>query len=121
MKITVVGHSLKGLTTASCLAEIGNKVYLCPMDDDEFKADLFQHSSMQDGGLYATFKTQVDEGRLKISDEINVSHYSSDLYFVTSVPDEDVSLAIILDRFSKDTNSNTLSLFLPQQNQLRTR
>ena len=102
MKITVIGHSLEGITTASCLAEIGNKVYLCPMDDGEFKSNLFQHSSMQDSGLFATFNTQIDEGRLHIADEINVTDYSSDMYFITSIPDKDVSLELILDRFSKD-------------------
>ena len=63
MKITVVGHTLEGLTMASCLAEIGNNVYLTPMDEQEFSDNLFEHPSMQDGGLHSVFKMQIDEKR----------------------------------------------------------
>jgi len=108
MKITVIGHSLEGITSASCLAEIGNNVYLSPMDDSEFEHNLFQHSSMQDGGLYSVFKAQIDEGRLTISNEINVIDYSSDLYVVTTIPDGKAALASLLDKFSKDNRCHGL-------------
>ncbi|RLA04159.1 MAG: hypothetical protein DRQ47_03840 [Gammaproteobacteria bacterium] len=102
MKITVIGHSLEGITTASCLAEIGNKVYLTPMNEDEFQDDLFQHSSMQDGGLYSIFKTQIDETRLRISTRINVEDHNNDLYFVTTIPEDKESLSRLLDLLSSD-------------------
>ncbi len=103
MKITVIGHTLEGITTASCLAEIGNQVYLCPLDEDEFEANLYNHPSMQDGGLYSVFKTQINEKRLVVSDVINEDYYSSDLYFVASIPDDKHTLLSLLDQFSKDS------------------
>lgn len=106
MKITVIGHTLEGITTAACLAEIGNKVYLCPMN--EYEKDLFQHPSMQDGGLHSVFKTQFEEGRLKISNAIDVDKYSSDLYVVTTIPDSNITLPWLLDTFSRDSRCQGL-------------
>jgi UDPglucose 6-dehydrogenase len=103
MKITVVGHTLEGITMASCLAEIGNNVYLSPMDENEFDDNLFEHSSMQDGGLHSVFKMQIDEKRLTVSSAINVKEYSSDLYIVTTIPEGNVTVSTLLDRLSKDS------------------
>ncbi len=102
MKITVIGHSLEGITSASCLAEIGNKVYLSPVIDHTNGEDLFNHPSMQDGGLHAVFKKQIDDGRLEIAHEIDVATYSSDLYVVTSIPDNNAALVDLLDELSED-------------------
>jgi len=102
MKITVIGHSLEGITSASCLAEIGNKVYLCPVDDHPTEESLFDHPSMQDGGLYGVFKKQIDEIRLVIIDKLDIDTYSSDLYVVTSIPDNNAYLVHLLDRLSED-------------------
>jgi len=102
MKITVVGHTLEGITMASCLAEIGNNVYLSPMDELEFNDNLFEHPSMQDGGLHSVFKLQIDEKRLKVSGAINTREYSSDLYVVSTIPDDKVTVLSLLDKFSED-------------------
>ncbi|MCP3674619.1 MAG: UDP-glucose/GDP-mannose dehydrogenase family protein [Gammaproteobacteria bacterium] len=102
MKITVIGHSLEGITSASCLAEIGNKVYLSQDIDSTNGEDLFDHPSMQDGGLHAVFKKQIDDGRLEVTNEIDVTAYSSDLYVVTSIPDDNASLVGLLDELSED-------------------
>ncbi|PCJ50940.1 MAG: hypothetical protein COA74_00260 [Gammaproteobacteria bacterium] len=108
MKITVVGHTLEGITMASCLAEIGNSVYLTPMDKHEFNDNLFEHPSMQDGGLHSVFKTQIDEKRLKVSTAINVEEYSSDLYIVTTIPDDKVTVLSLLDELSEDKHCKGL-------------
>jgi len=102
MKITVIGHTLEGIATASCLAEIGNQVVLCPMNSNEFQANLYKHPSMQDGGLYAVFKAQIDDKRLVVSDVIDEQCHSSDLYFVTSIPDDSATIVALLDQFTKD-------------------
>ena len=102
MKITVIGHTLEGITMASCLAEIGNNVYLSPMDENEFDDNLFEHSRMQDGGLHSFFKMQIEESRINVSSAINVEEYSSDLYIITTIPEGNVTVATLLDRLSKD-------------------
>ena len=102
MKITVIGHSLEGITSASCLAEIGNKVYLSPSINEVCTDDLFDHPSMQDGGLHAVFKKQIEDRRLIILNKLDIDTYSSDLYVVTSIPDDNDALVTMLDMLSKD-------------------
>jgi len=102
MKITVIGHTLEGIATSSCLAEIGNQVELCPMNSDEFQANLYNHPSMQDGGLHAVFKKQINDKRLVVSDIINTDYHTSDLYFVTSIPDDSATIIALLDQFTND-------------------
>ena len=108
MKITVIGCSLEGITSACCLAEIGNKVLLSPILGEQSCGNLFNHPSMQDGGLHAVFKNQIDENRLTLIDHLDVEAASSDLYVVTAIPDDNESLALLLDELSKDSKCSGL-------------
>ncbi len=104
MKITVIGHSLEGITTAACLAEIGNTVLLSPMVSAQSERDLFLHPSMQDGGLYSAFKKQIDDQRLKILDSYEDKAIPSDFYIVTTIPDNPATLVELLDTLSLDSS-----------------
>jgi len=82
MKISVIGTGYVGLVAGTCLAEMGNDV-IC-VDNNQAKLDLLRKGivPIYEPGLEELIKTNVSEGRLTFTDNLDAAVKESLVIFI---------------------------------------
>jgi UDPglucose 6-dehydrogenase len=99
MKVVMIGAGYVGLTTGTCLAELGHDV-TC-VDIDERRVELLKHGwyPIYEPGLEDMAKRNIAEGRLQFSSDPAAASRGADAVFLAvgtpSRPDGDIDLTFI--------------------------
>ncbi len=82
MKLSVIGTGYVGLVSGTCFAEMGNKV-IC-VDNNEEKLTKLQssHVTIYEPGLDILFKRNIDQGRLRFTDNLKEAVLDSEIIFL---------------------------------------
>ncbi len=82
MNICVIGSGYVGLITGTCLAEMGNDVICVDNDKEKIKKLLNGRTPLYEPGLEELMLSNISEGRLKFTDDIEHAVKSSVACFI---------------------------------------
>ena len=82
MKLCMIGTGYVGLVTGTCFADIGNDVICADIDNNKIKNLNFGSIPIYEPGLEEMVKRNVNQGRLKFSNDISDSIRKSDIIFI---------------------------------------
>ncbi len=93
MKITVIGTGYVGLVSGTCLADVGNDVLCCDVDQRKINALLQGVIPIFEPGLEDMVKRNVAAGRLKFTTDVAAATAFGQIQFIAvgTPPDEDGS------------------------------
>lgn len=93
MKISIFGTGYVGLVTGTCLADVGHEILCVDVDEKKIAALANGMIPIYEPGLEALVKTNVDEGRLHFSSNLEEGVSFADIIFIAvgTPPDEDGS------------------------------
>ena len=82
MQMTVIGCGYVGLVTATCFAEMGNRV--CCVDSNAKRVDALQHgvAPIFEPGIEPMIQTNQRAGRLTFSTELDTACARSEVIFI---------------------------------------
>ncbi len=82
MKITVIGTGYVGLVAGACLADMGNSVICVDNNLDKIRSLNNGEIPIYEPGLEELVKSNVNEKRLKFSDDLASAVKVSDVCFI---------------------------------------
>ena len=93
MKIAIVGTGYVGLVTGACLADAGNAVFCCDVNEDKIGQLNAGRIPIFEPGLEAIVKRNREAGRLEFSSDVaaSVAHAELQILAVGTPPGEDGS------------------------------
>src|SRR5258707_8240565 len=93
MNVPIVGRGYVGLVSGACLADAGNSVFCCDVNEDKIGQLNAGHIPIFEPGLEAIVKRNRDAGRLVFSTDIaaGVAHAELQILAVGTPPGEDGS------------------------------
>ena len=93
MRVTIVGSGYVGLVTGTCFAEMGNEVWCIDIDNEKIDNLKKGIIPIYEPGLEEMIKSNVTEGRLKFSTDLNDGLQEAEFAFIAvgTPPGEDGS------------------------------
>src|SRR3954465_4243194 len=93
MNITIVGTGYVGLVTGACLADVGNTVFCCDVNEEKIAQLNAGRIPIFEPGLEAIVKRNVEVNRLSFSTDVaaSVAHAELQIIAVGTPPGEDGS------------------------------
>ena len=93
MRITIFGSGYVGLVQGACMAEMGNHVVCCDIDEDKIERLNNGEIPIYEPGLEAYVERNVEAGRLEFTTDVKkaVDHGLYQFIAVGTPPDEDGS------------------------------
>jgi len=82
MKITMVGSGYVGLTTGTCLAELGNDVICVDIDEEKIENLKKGIIPIYEPGLKDLLKRNVEEGRISFTTDFKDAIRKSEVFFI---------------------------------------
>ncbi len=109
MKISVIGSGYVGLVTGACFADLGNEVICVDNDLEKIKKLKSNKIPFYEPGLENLVKVNVNEGRLKFTEDTGEGVRNSDIIFIAvgTPPKEDGSADLTaIENVGKEIGKN---------------
>ena len=82
MNITVVGSGYVGLVTATCFAEMGNRVIGVDIDEQKVKKLSSGEVTIYEPGLETLFERNIKAGRISFTTDLEPAIDAADVVFL---------------------------------------
>jgi len=109
MKISVIGSGYVGLVTGACFADLGNEVICVDNDIEKIKKLKNNEIPFYEPGLENLVKVNVNEGRLRFTEDTGEGVRNSDIIFIAvgTPPREDGSADLTsIENVGKEIGKN---------------